>query len=114
MVEDACIAYGFSLSTIFLESVFDIDLDLVNGPPGDLDADIYKFAGSQLDPKPHVIPVPDFALKSDRLIKLLSTLDAGFAADLCFFLKKWLIADFCLKHSFKRVLLGTSGHKVSS
>ena len=45
---------------------------------------------------------------------MLGSLEASFAADLCKFLKKWLIADFCLKNNFKRVLLGTTGHQIAS
>ena len=46
MIEDACVRYGFNISTVYLESVFDLDVDLKNGPSGDLEADIYMQAGS--------------------------------------------------------------------
>lgn len=49
-----------------------------------------------------------------RLQRLLGALEASFAADVCKFLKKWLIADFCLKNNFKRVLLGTTGHQIAT
>jgi len=51
---------------------------------------------------------------SARLQKLLGALEASFAADVALFFKRWLIADFCLTHNFKRVLLGTTGHKVAT
>lgn len=63
---------------------------------------------------PHEIDVVNLSYKTEKLQKLLKTLNSAFAADLVFYLKKWLIADFCMKHSFKKVLLGTSGHQVAS
>ena len=45
---------------------------------------------------------------------LLGSLEASFAADVCLFLKKWLIADFCIRYNFKRVFLGTTGHKIAT
>lgn len=40
--------------------------------------------------------------------------DSNFREDLIFYLKKWIIADFALKYNFKKVLFGTSGHKVAT
>ena len=45
---------------------------------------------------------------------LLLSLEASFAADACMFFKKWLIADFCLTHNFKKAFLGTTGHKIAT
>ena len=56
----------------------------------------------------------DIETRRKHLARLVGSLDASFAADLCFFLKKWLIADFCLTHNFKRVLLATTGHKIAT
>ena len=58
--------------------------------------------------------VADFEPRREHLAGLISSLDASFAADLCLYLKKWLIADFCLTHNFKRVLLATTGHKIAT
>ena len=51
---------------------------------------------------------------SSNLQQLLASVEASFAADVCMFLKKWLIADFCLKHNFKKVFMGTTGHKIAT
>lgn len=114
IIEDACSRYGFNLSTVQLESVFDVDLDTKNEPAADLESDDYMAAGSSLDPKPHVFVTENFLAKKQRLSQLLASLDGSFAADLCMFLKKWVIADFCLRHKFKKVFLGTSGHMMAS
>ena len=56
----------------------------------------------------------DLEKRREHLSDLLNTLTAPFAADLCFYLKKWLISDFCLTYNFKRVLLATTGHKIAT
>lgn len=99
--------YGFNVSTILLESVFDINLDTKNEHFADIDDVIYTKSGSHLDPNPHCFPVLDFNEKKQRMKSLVSSLDASFAADLVFYFKKWLIADFCIEHKFKKVFLGT-------
>jgi hypothetical protein len=114
IIEEACKQYGFNLTTVFLESVFDVELDTRNKPADDLESEAYMTSGSGLDPMPHVLPTDDFDQKKERLISLLGSLEASFAADLCMFLKKWIMADFCLKQKFKKVFLGTSGHMMSS
>ena len=111
---DTCNSYKFNLTIVPLESVYDINLDTENVIVDDLESDKYKNSGSQLTPFPHEIEVVELVDKTQKLQKLLQTLDSGFAADLVYYLKKWIIADFCLKHDFKRVFLGTSGHKVAS
>ena len=58
--------------------------------------------------------IADLDAWRQQLSKLIESLAAPFAADLCFYLKKWLIADFCLTFNFKRVLLATTGHKVAT
>lgn len=30
------------------------------------------------------------------------------------YFKKWLIVDFALKYNFKKILFGTTGHKVAT
>ena len=51
---------------------------------------------------------------SSNLQQLLASVEASFAADVCMFLKKWLIADFCLKYNFKKVFMGTTGHNLAT
>jgi hypothetical protein len=41
VIELACKQYGFNLTTVYLESVFDIDLDTKNEPAEDMDAVVY-------------------------------------------------------------------------
>lgn len=48
-----------------------------------------------------------------QLIKSLPT-HSNFREDLILYLKKWVISWFALKYNFKKVLLGTSGHKVAT
>ena len=57
LIEDACVRYGFNLSTVFLEAIYDISLETKNEPAPDMDAEIYTKSGSALDPNPHTFPV---------------------------------------------------------
>ena len=59
MIEETCLRYGFNLSTVYLESVFDIDLDIKNEPVADMDAQIYTESGKDLENTPHCFPVLD-------------------------------------------------------
>jgi len=45
---------------------------------------------------------------------MIKCLSAGFAADLIYYFKKQLIADFCLKYNFKKVFMATTGHKIAT
>ena len=58
------------------------------------------------------VQVADIQEKRLRLQQLLSTLPltSNFREDLVFYLKKWLISDFALRHNFKKILFGTTGH----
>jgi hypothetical protein len=51
--------------------------------------------------------------KRHRLGRIIESLDAPWASDIVYFLKRWLIADFCLKYNFKKVLMATTGAKVA-
>ena len=97
------------------EAIYDVDRDNANVEvaAAEMDSDLYKNPGPDL-PVNTVVEVADREAKTAELASLLGTLVPAFAADLAFYLKKWLIADFCLKYSFKRVLLAVSGHKVAS
>ena len=49
-----------------------------------------------------------------KIKTLLSCVQPSFQADLILSLKKQVIADFCLRYNFKRVLLATTGHGIAS
>ena len=49
-----------------------------------------------------------------KIKTLMSFVQPSFQADLIIFLKRQLIADFCLRFNFKRVLLATTGHGIAS
>lgn len=39
---------------------------------------------------------------------------SNFREDVILYMKRWLIADFALKYNFKKILFGTTGHKVAT
>ena len=41
-------------------------------------------------------------------------IESSFREDLIFYLKRMIIAKFCLTHNFKKALLGTNSHKVAT
>lgn len=63
LVEQACANYGFGITTVMLESVFDVDHDTKNvaASVDDMDSDAYKQSGASLAQGPHVLPVSDFS-----------------------------------------------------
>ena len=81
-----------------------------------MDAEKFKTLSSSLPINSTVtLDEPEkFEDYSSQLQQLVESLDAPFAADVCMFLKKWLIADFCLTHKFKKVFIGTTGHKIAT
>lgn len=91
------------------EKVFEIGRDSRNEAPEDMDH--VKFKRVNVEAPKLELDSPDRLDEyRNRLQTLLGSLEASFAADIAKFLKKWLIADFCIKNNFKRVLFGTSGH----
>ena len=98
-----------------LEGVFDIKQDFANNiaSPEELNGAAYKAFHQNL-PSNVCLEVADIAQRREHLAALIGSLDAAFAADLCLYLKKWLIADFCLNFNFKRVLLATTGHSIAT
>ena len=50
---------------------------------------------------------------ASKITDLIESVEPSFQADLVLFLKKWLIADFCLQYNFKRVLVATTGHGIA-
>lgn len=113
VIADACTRYGFALTIIPFEKVFEIERDSRNEPREDMDHAKYK----RLDQE-----APQLELNSPdkldeyrgRMQVLFGSLEASFAADIAKFLKKWLIAEFCLKNNFKRVLFATTGHQIAT
>lgn len=49
LINDACIRYGFNLSTVYLESIFDIEISTKNEASPDMDAEIYTKSGIGLE-----------------------------------------------------------------
>jgi cytoplasmic tRNA 2-thiolation protein 2 len=48
-----------------------------------------------------------------KLIEALPT-TSNFREDIILYFKRWIIAEFALKYNFKKVLFGTTGHKVAT
>lgn len=63
-----------------------------------------------------IMQVDDVEAKRDKLKQLIESLPthSNFREDLILYLKKWVISAFALKYNFKKILLGTSGHKVAT
>lgn len=40
--------------------------------------------------------------------------ESNFREDLVLYLKRWLLSEFGLKYNFKKILLGTTGHKLAT
>jgi hypothetical protein len=107
-------------SILPMESVFDINSEVsleqnLAGVNAELmESSLFKTIHADL-PIDQTIEVPDFEEKHAKLKALLETIGpAGFRADMIFFLKKWIISDFCLKYNFKRVFLGITAHKTAT
>lgn len=60
--------------------------------------------------------VNDIEGKRENLKLLIESLPthSNFREDLILYLKKWVISAFALKYNFKKILLGTTGHKVAT
>lgn len=39
---------------------------------------------------------------------------SNFREDLILYFKRWIIVDFALRYNFKKILFGTTGHKVAT
>lgn len=115
MIMDLCKKYQFNLTILPLEAIYDVNRDLRNdvATEEELNSDTYKSFHADL-PLNKVVNVEAIDEKRGKIAELLKTLEASFAADLVLYMKRWLIADFCLKFNFKKVILANSGHKVAS
>lgn len=116
LVTEACQKYGFNYTILPIERIFELTRDSLNEAPEDMDQDKYKVISESLPINGAVqLESPE---KSEEyhtnMQSLLASIDAPFAADVCMFFKKWLIADFCLTHCFKRVFMGTTGHQIAT
>lgn len=63
-----------------------------------------------------VIEVSDVAGKREAIKGIMETLptSSNFREDLILYFKRWIIVDFALKYNFKKILFGTTGHKVAT
>ena len=99
-----------------IEKIYELSLDARNDVGEDMDAQKFKSLVETL-PMNRVeeLNQPEkLSEYTQEMQALLGSLEASFAADVCLFLKKWLIADFCIRYNFKRVFLGTTGHKIAT
>ena len=61
------------------------------------------------------IEINNLEEKQARLKALLDCIGpASFRSDMVFFLKRWLMSDFCLRYNFKRIFVGSSAHKTAT
>ena len=62
------------------------------------------------------VEVYDIEGKRKRIIEILECLPtiSNFREDLILYFKRWIIVDFALTFNFKKILFGTTGHKVAS
>ena len=116
LIREACERYGFTYTILPLERIYELTRDSLNEEPEDMDAPRFKQLSPDLPMNTTMqLDHPEkFQEYSDKLQQLVASLEAPFASDICFFLKKWLIADFCLTYNFKKVFLGTTGHKIAT
>jgi tRNA(Ile)-lysidine synthase TilS/MesJ len=63
-----------------------------------------------------VLDFPEIEDRRKDLRDIMETLPSAsnFREDLILYLKKWLIVDFALRYNFKKILFGTTGHKVAT
>jgi len=75
---------------------------------------------STVELKPEILDrelqIDDLVAKRARLTEFISTLPttSNFREDLVWCLKKWILLDFAFRYGFKKLLLGTSAHKLST
>jgi tRNA(Ile)-lysidine synthase TilS/MesJ len=66
--------------------------------------------------KNKVLEVEDIEGKRQAIRDIMETLPtaSNFREDIILYFKRWIIVDFALKYNFKKLLFGTTGHKVST
>ena len=54
--------------------------------------------------------------KRHRIQKMMECLPtiSNFREDLIMYFKRWIIVNFAIKYNFKKILFGTTGHKVAT
>jgi hypothetical protein len=59
---------------------------------------------------------PDKEEKRQKIQAMLNCLPtiSNFREDLIMYFKRWIIVNFALKYNFKKLLFGTTGHKVAT
>ena len=130
LIKEACESYKFTYTILPLEAIYDIDderTDLrVSGPEEAQKIEEEK----KRDEEQHTeqdalamasvtnarVEVPQIEEKRDKLRELMECLPtiSNFREDLIMYLKRWLIVAFALKYNFKKILFGTTGHKVAT
>eukprot|EP00347_Sterkiella_histriomuscorum_P003860 403362663 len=127
-----CQRYGFTYTIVPLESVYDIGLGVnseVNVDLKMIDAEMaqkieeekkqdeiaHSVPANQEEIQNQIMDCQDIEGKREMLKQLIESLPthSNFREDLILYLKKWVISHFALKYNFKKILLGTSGHKVA-
>ncbi|CDW91371.1 UNKNOWN [Stylonychia lemnae] len=124
---DACNRYNFTYTILPLEYVYDIsdeiDLRQIDGETVQKieeekkqDELAHSTPTGQDEIVNKVLEVDDILEKRQKLMTLIESLPthSNFREDLIFYLKRWVISSFGLKYNYKKILLGTSGHKVAT
>ena len=121
--------YGFTLTIVPIEKIFEVDPGLVDMKRLSADEKLkleeekandyenHTLLSDQFEEVKNVyVEIEDLNEKRDRFRKLLDTLptESSFREDLVFYFKRILISEFCLKYNFKKALLGTTSHKVAT
>mmetsp|Transcript_1876 Transcript_1876/g.2586 ORF Transcript_1876/g.2586 Transcript_1876/m.2586 type:complete len:251 (+) Transcript_1876:463-1215(+) len=129
MIVSACNSYKFSYTILPLEHIFNVEPELMNfkQPTPDEkkileeekknDFDNHTVLSETfLEVKDKIVEIPQREQKTNRFQALIECLpvESSFREDMIFFLKKLIISEFALKYNFKKILLGTTSHKVAT
>jgi hypothetical protein len=132
MVKETCTQYKFSYTIVPLEHVLTMDrgtlpgLDMRVADAEDakqveeekkMDEEQHStFAEGLKDVMCREVPVEDIEEKRQVLRDMMECLPktSNFREDLILYFKRWLIVEFALRYNFKKVLFGTTGHKVAT
>lgn len=121
-----CEKYQFTYSIVPIESIFDVEFDLKQPTAEERqkfdeekqrDYETHTTLAESFEAVKNVhVDIAGIEEKRTRFKKMIECLpiESCFREDLIFYMKRMIIADFCLTHNFKKVLLGTNSHKVAS
>lgn len=129
-IRETCEKYKFTYTIVPLERVFDIDI----GSLSTLDMRVADDASHLIEEEKkqdeisHATPVglesiscktvdvENLTHKRETLQKLMECLPStsNFREDLILYFKRWIIVEFALRYNFKKILFGTTGHKVAT